>query len=473
MLGESANIRIQTTSAERSTPPPKEAEKRANSNFGQENSSLDTILVLEKELRGLTTKEELRFHFLNESRRTIGFRQAFYIETSKRIELVGVSSVAVVEKNAPLVRWICSILSNLEKDQGLSNAVLFDLPAYAGGDAELGAQYPFVHMLWQPLLDRHGRTYAGVLFAKERIWQRSERDLVAYLSGVYSHAMTAFDKRTRKIPAFKKKPLIWAMVTTLALALFFVEVPMTTTAPAEVVAADPFIVAAPLNGAIEEILVPPNSVVTSGTALVKFHDTEFRNRFGIAERELAVAEAMDKKTRQNALIAPTGNGDIAVTKTEIMLKQANLDYARDMLEQTILRAERDGMVVYADPDSWAGRPVAIGERIMEVVDTTKLKVRLEVPIDDSIALREGAVARIFLHADPLNWLEARVTYAGVQAKPTPAGPLAYIVEAEFIHPTPATRIGFRGTAQLFGDRVSLYFFLFRRPLSAIRQAFGI
>ena len=429
--------------------------------------------MLEGELRGLKSSEELRFHLLNESRRVIAFRQAFYVDVCKNAELIGVSSVAVVEKNAPLVRWINAIVSELAADQGLQTAVSFDLPAYGDSDPQVAAKYPFPHMLWQPLTDRQGKVFAGVLFAKERAWKRSESDIASYLIGVYSHAMRAFVKSPARRRLPKTQSLIGSIFLAFLLVSAFVEVPMTTMAPAEIIAKDPFIVAAPLSGAIEQILVPPNSLVEAGTALVKFHDTDLRNRYEIAKRELAVAQANDKKTQQNALIDLTGRRDIAVTKTEILLKQAERDYAHEMLEQTTVYAERDGMVVYEDPGSWAGRPVKVGERILEVVDTAKLKVRIELPIDDSISLQTGADARIFLDADPLNWLDAEVTYAGVHAKPTPAGKLAYIVEAEFARSSLAARIGYRGTAQLFGAQVPLYLFLFRRPLSTLRQMFGI
>ncbi len=39
--------------------------------------------------------------------------------------------------------------------------------------------------------------------------------------------------------------------------------------------------------------------------------------------------------------------------------------------------------------------------------------------------------------------------------------------------TPPPRLGARGTAQLFGDRVPLGFYLFRRPISALRQRIGL
>jgi len=67
-----------------------------------------------------------------------------------------------------------------------------------------------------------------------------------------------------------------------------------------------------------------------------------------------------------------------------------------------------------------------------------------------------------------------VEYASYHATPTASQVLAYKVsvalnEAEDEIP----RIGLQGTAQLYGNYVPLAFFLFRRPLSAVRQYLGI
>jgi multidrug efflux pump subunit AcrA (membrane-fusion protein) len=52
---------------------------------------------------------------------------------------------------------------------------------------------------------------------------------------------------------------------------------MSTLAPAKIVAKDPLIVNAPIDGVIAEILVLPNTVVSEGQVLFKYEDTTFRS----------------------------------------------------------------------------------------------------------------------------------------------------------------------------------------------------
>ena len=56
--------------------------------------------------------------------------------------------------------------------------------------------------------------------------------------------------------------------------------------PAEVVAAAPFVVAAPIDAVIEEVAVEPSAVVKAGDVWVRFTDTWLRNRVGVARRGL-------------------------------------------------------------------------------------------------------------------------------------------------------------------------------------------
>jgi hypothetical protein len=63
---------------------------------------------------------------------------------------------------------------------------------------------------------------------------------------------------------------------------------------------------------------------------------------------------------------------------------------------------------------------------------------------------------------------------GHQPRPTESGSLAFRVDADMAGSArERLRIGHRGTAQIFGETVSLGFYLLRRPLSAFRQKFGL
>jgi hypothetical protein len=80
---------------------------------------------------------------------------------------------------------------------------------------------------------------------------------------------------------------------------------------------------------------------------------------------------------------------------------------------------------------------------------------------------------MFLDADPLSSIPARAVSIGYQAEPNTTQQLVYRVDAEIDGDHPGLRIGARGTAQLQGQMVPLAFYLLRRPISALRQYFGL
>lgn len=432
----------------------------------------ERILQLEAGIRTLSQENELRFHIVNESRRVVPFRQAFLLTSPVRPRVDAISSVSLVDRNAPLVRFVESVVRALIEDRGADDSAEFILPAYSQSDPEQAAEYPFPNLLWVPLKDRLGKAFAGVLFAREQPWRQADITIALRIAATYAHAWTAL---TGTAGRMKRKRLwlrrLWPAAVLAVIASGFIPVPMTTLAPAEIVADNAEVVTAPLTGVIERIAVPPNTMVEAGEILFRFVDTELRNEYQVAEQAMLVAEAEVRKATQTSFVDPRAKRDLAVAEAELALARAQRDYAGELLERSVVRARESGLAIYGDPDDWAGRPVTTGERVLEIADPADIEVRIELAVNDSIALSEGARVRLFLDADPLNAIDARVERAAYHAEPTPDNRLAYRVDAR-LERAGAERIGLRGTAQLYGERVPLWFYLFRRPISALRQSTG-
>ena len=92
---------------------------------------------------------------------------------------------------------------------------------------------------------------------------------------------------------------------------------------------------------------------------------------------------------------------------------------------------------------------------------------------EAIVLTTGAPVDLFLDVDPLSPKPATLTSASYEAEMTPAGTLSYRVRAAFPEGLPPPRIGLQGTAKIYGERVALGLYLFRRPLASLRQWLGI
>ena len=123
---------------------------------------------------------------------------------------------------------------------------------------------------------------------------------------------------------------------------------------------------------------------------------------------------------------------------------------------------------------WRGKPVATGEQILQIADPGSVELRIDLPVRDAIVLKEGAEVNVYLDAFPLDTMKARVTHASYQAETVDTQKLAYRIRAEMSAPhSVLARIRSPGTAQAYGERVPLIFYLLRRPISVIRQSIGL
>lgn len=130
------------------------------------------------------------------------------------------------------------------------------------------------------------------------------------------------------------------------------------------------------------------------------------------------------------------------------------------------------MLIYSAKSEWIGRPVATGERIMEIGDPERTQIRIDLDVSDALTVQEGGRVSLFLDGDPLRPVEGTITRASYRPVPNGDSQLVYRVHAAFSDGQPR-RIGLRGVARISAEDVPLWFYLFRRPIAAVRQRLGI
>ena len=164
--------------------------------------------------------------------------------------------------------------------------------------------------------------------------------------------------------------------------------------------------------------------------------------------------------------------DLAVAEAELDLAQAELDHATARARKATVRAPLSGLAVFQKRSEWQGRPVSLGERVMELADPGQVALRVDLATGDAIDLTAGDRVRLFSDADPLNPLEGEIVRSAYRASPKADGTLVFPAHVRLADASNVPRIGTRGTAQLYGAHVSLGYFLFRKPIAAVRQWLG-
>lgn len=457
-------------------PGPKAVPGKADApRVSREVDVANGLLNLEREARKAQSEAELGYLIVNGSRVAVQYRQAVLLMRSgpKKHRVVAVSSLSAVDRNSTFIRWLEGLAKAKLAGENSAKIVSFDARREAEKNDLDAKSYPFHHVAFIPLQLRDGTVFGHVLFTRETPWDEKSLIASARICETYSHAWEALSGPAKTRRRLRSKTLSGILVAACVVAAGFYPVPLTVLAPAEITAANPFVVAAPIDGVVNTVAVEPNTFVKSGALLFSYSDTDLRNRVKLAGQAVSVAEARYTQSMRTSFSDSRAKRDLAIAKSELQLKAGEYDYAKELLNKSVVRAPRAGLVIFADKDTWTGRPVSTGERIMRIADPTEVDVTINLPVSDAIVLEKGAKVQIYLDSAPLKPVDATLSSASFHARPDPSGSLSYRVSAQFNNVENLPRIGLRGTAQVHGDEVKLAYYLFRKPLSVIRQWTGM
>jgi len=448
---------------------------------------LGTLVQLLKRARRAVTAEELGFVMVNETHALLPYRQAALWRRHARGagKVVAVSGTAVVERNAPFMLWLNPLFEKL--DAGAEpgsiqriDAATLESTAIGGAIGEAWSES------WREWLPAHGllvplRTegepaaLGALLLAREQPWTDGDVHLVSELADGYAYAWLRFrGRRHRSLLAalFGRGPLIKLAVVAALAAVLCLPVTLSALAPAEVVAFQPTIVRAPFEGVVDHFEVQPNEQVEAGQLLLTLDPRVIENKLEVASKALAVAEAEYRQAAQQAVFDDKSRALLAVLKGRAEQRRADVTYNRSLLDRIKVTATRSGLALFDDPNAWIGKPVAIGERLIEIADPAQAEIEIWLPVADAITLSPGADVDFFLNVAPESPLHATLRQASYEATQSSAGLLGYRLKAKLSDPAHPPRIGLKGTAKVFGERVSLFYYLARRPLAAARQFVG-
>jgi hypothetical protein len=449
---------------------------------------LSTLIQLGKRARHAATQKELAFIIVNETHSLVPYRQAaLWQRGGGGGRVVALSGSATVERNTPFTSWLSRAFAALES---AAKAPAPEAPpaAPAGPAARavdatalpgaLGAQWAEwlpPHGLFVPLVATPGVTQGALLLAREQPFTDGDRVLAQELADGYAHAWAAFRGRRRWSLARlgRARTLVKLAVVAALIGVMWVPVTLSALAPAEVVAFEPTIVRAPLEGVVDHFEVQPNDTVKEGQVLLELDRRAIENKLEVATKALAVAAAEYRQAAQQAVFDDKSRAQLAVLKGRMDQRRAEADYARSLLDRIRVTATRSGLALFDDPANWVGRPVSLGERLLEIADPQRAELEIWLPVADAITLQPGATVEFFLNVAPDAPRPARLRIASYDATMSPSGVLGYRLKAALADDKAPPRIGLRGTAKLYGERVTLFYYLMRRPLSAARQFLGL
>ncbi|MFN4173978.1 MAG: efflux RND transporter periplasmic adaptor subunit [Parachlamydiaceae bacterium] len=419
------------------------------------------------------SKTALIFLILNDTIQVVRYNRAsLWKIDAKEMDLLGVSGHASVNSNSFLASEWSQILRGIKNN---SQPQILESVSQIKEHDDIPGLKNIVHenvaFVWIPFYSKEGTV--GLLLERWNgvKWQYDEVEIMNFLAQNYSAAWSKFARSDRFKQLFNKPVRVAAVIC--AISLLFVQIPLRIVAPCEIVAKNPMLITAPLEGIIEEVKVEPGQSVKKGDLLFSYDKKIPLEELKVAQRQLNVAEADAKRANSLAFREKKALGEYAILALKLKKERTLYDLARYKASQLNVYAPEDGIVMLKNKDEWRGNPTQIGEKIMMIGDPNDTEVKIWIPESDNINLDLGADVKVILNAEPGSSYKAKLSYIAPYISFNEKNMPSFVAEADWQAPPSEVKIGLKGTAILYSENVSLFYYIIRHPLTYIRTLLGL
>lgn len=447
------------------------------------NKQLLQLLLLINRLQlkafNAASHEQLSFIIVNDTHQVFKYDRAYLFEIEgDRFDLKAISGLHSVNKETELYQKSLRLLKGfkeIHRPQQLSQEAFSD-PDHLWNDLMKEKK---CLTYWLPI-EIDGKLRLGLWIESDvtdEQMQRNPKEELAFLytnlAPSFAAAWAKFDKnRFIKGLGRNRKLRFYALLTAL-IVLFGVRVPLRVAAPCEVVASEPFVVTAPLDGIIDHVVVKPGQNIQTGDLLFEYDRRVPEEEYRTVQKQMEVAREELNRSMTLGLSDPKSLAEVQILKLKLQKEEIAYELAQKQKQKLDVEAEIPGIVVMDDPDEWRGRPVKVGEKVLSISDPAHTKIKLWVPESDNISIDSQIPLQITLNVTPDRNYKAKLSYIAFESQIGQGEVPAFQGEAEWDQPHEGVKLGLRGTAILYGEKVSLFYFLVRKPWSTFRHFTGI
>jgi hypothetical protein len=434
--------------------------------------SIQIANMLGQKAMQAVNKEALIFVILNDTIHMIRYDRALLWDISHgKPKLLGISGESKINANSRLVsQWIknvqeivepsrAQILSFTPLDQNENKqedkATLLWLPIYCQGKVELG--------LWLELWN----TTPDQAPPHEMI-----KLLINFLMPVYGIAWEKYAKAFNVSKLNIKKWIYYAAAASAFLLTLIIQIPLRVVAPCEIVPKNPILVTAPLEGIIENIDVKPGERVKKGDRLFSYDREGPLHELEVEKKQVEILISEIKRASTVGFNDLQARKDLSILTVKLEKEKADLELAQYRASQLYVKAPEGGVVMLDNPDEWRGNPVKIGEKVLAITEPGKSKIKMWLPESDNVTIDPKNNVKIFLNVSPEKSYSASLTYIANESVLSEKHIPSFLAEAEWIRRPDDIRLGLKGTAVLYGEKVSLFYYVIRKPWSYLRTLIG-
>jgi len=380
----------------------------------------------------------------------------------RHMRVHAVSHSAEFGKHSNLIRAIGAAM-----DEALDQAQPVVYPA----DGDSGIQHDRAHA---NLVDQHGTVFvcsvpfsdqgrlAGAFTLERAGGERFDKytlELCRHVAAVTGPILAAKRREDRWIPAklwesfrtqitrlagpnYVVRKLV--ALTLLAVAVFFSVATgeFRVTADASLEGAVQRVVAAALDGYIDEVYVRPGDIVAQGQLLATLDDTELQ-----LEKVRWSSQQSQYVLQHRDAMAQHDRAESRIIKARREQAEAQLALLTEQIKHTRITAPFDGLIVSGDLSQSLGAPVERGDILMEVAPLQEYRVVLAVEEGDIFNVTPGQHGELALASVPgtvLPFTVEKITPVSTAAE----GRNTFRVEGRLTGDTEALRPGMEGAGKM-------------------------
>jgi len=419
------------------------------------------------------TRKALIFLILNDTVQVVRYDRAvlwsFEGDTPK---ILGVSGQTTVNQNSDLAKKWGRLISDLADP---SKIQLFSQDSFSNEKrlwVEMESEEPKPAILWMPIITQEKRQLGLWLERWQGVsWTNQEADILNFLVQAYGIAWEKFSSM-HSYSFLKKKRTIFGALALL-LILLSLRVSLRVVAPCEVVPKNPILITAPLEDIIAQVDVKPGQHVKKGEVLFEYDKRIVAENLKAAEEQVNVAQLDLNRAKTLALKDDRSFAEISVLAAKLKKEQINLELAKYHQSQLTVTSPEDGVVMLEDPEEWRGKPVHIGERVLMITNPDQTKIRIWIPENDNVVLDPNQEIKIILNIDPEKNRTALLSYIANASTVNEKHLPSFVAEAYWTTEPTDVKMGLKGTAILYGQKVSVFYWIARKPWGYLRTLVGL
>lgn len=434
------------------------------------------FLDFQKEIRLAEDEKQLNFLIANKSHKIFSYSQAVVFSfRNNKFVIDAVSATSSLNKNSPYLSWLERIFLPY-LNSTYANKISFinkaDCPKELTTDWQ---EYLQEEVAFCPLVDGDDDILCGgVLYINNRNFNDDEQKWIEELQLIFIQAKQLSNYKPKKATPriLAKNKSVIKIAAVIILLIMFIPIPQTIIAPAEISPKDPLVISSSLDGVISKINVLPNQVVKKNQSLFQLDKITLEHNYKNAKNDLYVSNEKYRQAFQHTYMHDKSEIHISLLKQEVKKNQLKVNYQKSLLSRSDIVAPADGIVFFSSPKDWLGKPVQIGSKVMLLALGQKKQIDIYIPVKDMLQFKKGDLVKFFPNTSPLSSINAKIDYISTSTTFSQEQVLSFFVVAKLPANSKLTTLGSHGVAKVYSNSVSIFYYLFRRPIIYIQSLIG-